>query len=119
MVETNEVDDARLYGLIGDRLKQRRQELGKTQAWLAERVGLLRTSITNIEKGRQKAPLHVVYGLCEALEVDPLEILPPLAEVRRALREEVAINSDRVARVPPKTAEFLREVIDDPERKPQ
>ena len=116
MVARNDIDEAKLFALIGERIKQRRIDRGKTQAWLAERVGMLRTSITNIETGRQRAPLHVIYTLCDALDVDPLEILPPLQEVRQQLHQEVAIDAERVARVPPKAAEFLRGAIDDSTR---
>jgi hypothetical protein len=77
---------------------------------------MLRTSITNIEAGRQKAPLHVIYTICDALDVDPLKILPTPSEVRQQVHEEVAIGAERVARVPPKAAEFLRGAIDDSTR---
>lgn len=52
-----------------------------TQARLAELVGLERTSITNIEKGMQKVPLHVLYRICEALRVSPADMLPPSSEL--------------------------------------
>ena len=77
---------------------------------------MLRTSITNIESGRQRAGLHVIYALCEALEVDPLEILPRPSEVRRLDDEEVVIDAQHVARVPRKAAEFLRGAIHDSTR---
>ena len=112
-VESNDIDEARLFALIGERIKQRRIDRGKTQAWLAKRVGVLRTSVTNIETGRQKAPLHVIYALCNALEVDPLEILPRPSEVRRLDDEDIFIDAHRVARMPRRAAEFLREAIDD------
>ena len=115
-MESNDVNEAKLFALIGERIKQHRMERGTTQAWLAGRVGMLRTSITNIEMGRQKAPLHVIYALCDALDVDPLEILPSLAEVRQPDHQEVAIDAGRVARVPPRAAEFLRSAIDNSTR---
>lgn len=118
-MDSNQVDEVKLYELIGARLKQRRLEREKTQAWLAERVGMLRTSITNIEKGRQKPPLHVIYALCDALDGDPLEILPTLEEVRQFVDQDVIINAEHMARLPPKTARFLREVMDDSTRRSQ
>ena len=118
-MNSDQVDEVKLYELIGARLKERRVERGKTQAWLAEHVGMLRTSITNIEKGRQKSPLHVIYALCVALEVDPLEILPTLAEVRRLDDQDVIISAEHMARLPPKTASFLRGVMDDSTRRNQ
>jgi transcriptional regulator with XRE-family HTH domain len=115
-VVSNDIDEAKLFALIGERIKQRRIDLGQTQAWLAKRVGMLRTSITNIETGRQKAPLHVIYALCNALEIDPLDILPRPSEVRRLDDEDVVIDARRVARIPRKAAEFLRGAIDDAAR---
>ena len=113
-----EIDEDRLYQLLGDRLKQRRLEFSKPQAWLAERVGLRRTSITNFEAGRQKVPLHVLYGLSEALEVEVADVLPTLEEVRSLAHEEVAIDEGAALRVLPKTAEVLRDMVDDPTGRP-
>lgn len=47
-----------------------------TQATLGKRVGLSRTSITNIEKGRQHVALHVLYDLATELEVQPEVLMP-------------------------------------------
>ena len=48
-----------------------------TQEGLAKLVGLTRTSLTNIEKGRQKILLHTFADLAAALRVAPAELLPP------------------------------------------
>lgn len=48
-----------------------------TQEALAKLVGLTRTSLTNIEKGRQKILLHTFADLAAALRVAPAELLPP------------------------------------------
>lgn len=45
-----------LYQKLGQHLRQKREAAKLTQAHVAEGVGVLRTSITNIEAGRQKAP---------------------------------------------------------------
>ncbi len=47
-----------------------------TQENLAKLVGLTRTSLTNIEKGRQKILLHTFADLASALGVRPAELLP-------------------------------------------
>jgi DNA-binding XRE family transcriptional regulator len=82
------IDDRRLYQLVGERLRKLRDESAfgnrrMTQADLASVVGLERTSITNIEKGTQKASLHVLYALCEALHTDLIDLLPARSEVVR------------------------------------
>ena len=48
-----------------------------TQERLGTLVGLSRTSITNIEKGRQHVPLHQLYRIADALDVTPTMLLPP------------------------------------------
>jgi len=53
---------------------------GLTQERLAELVSLTRTSITNIEKGRQKLPINTLYVLANALGAEARDLLP---DVRR------------------------------------
>ena len=47
-----------------------------TQDRLGRLVGLSRTSITNIEKGRQHVSLHQILRIADALEVEPEFLLP-------------------------------------------
>jgi DNA-binding XRE family transcriptional regulator len=78
------LNDSRLYKLLGAKLKAAREHgpNGRmTQAELGLIVGLERTSITNIEKGTQKLPLHVLFRICEALSVSVLEVLPTPVEL--------------------------------------
>jgi transcriptional regulator with XRE-family HTH domain len=81
------IDDKLLYEMLGARLKQLRegQAGGKrgrlTQGELADLVGLERTSITNIENGNQKVPLHVLFRICEQLGANPAELLPSIGDV--------------------------------------
>jgi transcriptional regulator with XRE-family HTH domain len=74
------VNEELLYLHIAARLKARRVELGLTQQHLGDKVGLGRTSISNIEAGEQKPPLHVLYTICMALQVEPVDILPTIAK---------------------------------------
>lgn len=57
-------------------MKALRIDAGLTQGELSERIGLSRTSVTNIEVGRQKIPLHFLFILSSALGVDPGQLLP-------------------------------------------
>lgn len=77
------VNEELLYRRIGERLKRRREELGLKQGQLADAVGLLRTSITNIESGRQRPPIHLLYALCAALNLEAAHVLPTSEEVSR------------------------------------
>jgi transcriptional regulator with XRE-family HTH domain len=101
------VDQDLLYHGIGERLKQRRLELQMTQAQVAEAAGVLRTTVANLETGRQRAPLIVLYQLCSALGLETTAVLPRNSDVVRPSVVSVDID-DRRVRVPPKTAEILR-----------
>lgn len=64
------------YVEIGRRVRLARERLGLTQDSLASQVMLSRTSVTNIEKGRQKVLAHTICSLANALNVLPAELLP-------------------------------------------
>lgn len=55
-------------------LRQRRQELGKTQIEIADACGLTQMSITLVEGGRRRLALERVPRLAAALQVDPPEL---------------------------------------------
>jgi putative transcriptional regulator len=59
----------------GRRVRLERVRLGWTQAQLAERAGLLRRTVTEIELGRRKPTDTTVHKLSVALELDPEDLL--------------------------------------------
>ena len=63
--------------MIGANIAARRKALRFKQAEIAEKIGLTRASVANIEKGRQKLMLHQVYKLAVALEIDSITDLVP------------------------------------------
>lgn len=65
-----------MYGAIGESIANRRKELGISQASLAQAVGLTRTSISNIEQGRQRMLIHTLLDFALALKVKPADLLP-------------------------------------------
>jgi transcriptional regulator with XRE-family HTH domain len=77
------IREAEFYEELGRRINDTRKQRGLTQEELAERVGLTRTSITNIEKGRQKVLSHLLVELSGALNIPLSDLLPnPDAEAR-------------------------------------
>ena len=60
---------------FGRAVRQLRQERGMTQAELAARLSLGRTSVTNLEKGQQSPPLSMLPEIASALGVDPLRLI--------------------------------------------
>ena len=70
------VDMDGLYGTVGARIRNLREERRLSQEALAKLVGLGRTSITNIERGHQRMLLHTFFEICEALGAEPQHLLP-------------------------------------------
>ena len=103
-------DAAHLYETLGTTLRDRRNALGLTQSQVAHSVGVRRTSVANVEAGKQRPPLHVLYSWMEALDVEPADVLPHPAELRAARPEPVSVEGLDEA-VPPRTAEILTRLL--------
>lgn len=68
-----------LYAAFGELVLAHRRRLeGMTQAELGRRIGLSRTSVTNIEQGRHHVSLHQLMLIAVALNVAPEALLPPV-----------------------------------------
>ena len=76
-------DSERLYELVGRKVEQRRREAKLSQTQLAQRCGLARGSIANIESGNQRPTLHTLWSLADALSVDVRSLLPSRDEYSR------------------------------------
>ncbi|MFJ2651148.1 helix-turn-helix domain-containing protein [Streptomyces sp. NPDC087420] len=74
----------RFYASVGDRIRDARSAARLTQAELAVPLGLARSSIANIEGGRQRLPLHVVVLIAETLNINVSELLPEMRESQPA-----------------------------------
>lgn len=81
-----------LYEEFGRDLRKARRKRGLTQQQLGDRIGLSRTSITNMEKGRQQITLHQLYFISSALgcKLDDLLPDPPAALEDLVPQEAVA-----------------------------
>ena len=64
-----------IYRQIGVRVEQLRTTLGWTQEELAKKLGYGRVSITNIEIGRQRIPLHQLLEICKVFGTTPKHFL--------------------------------------------
>lgn len=65
-----------IYVDLGEQIRKRRDALGMTQSNLAAHLGLSRTSITNIEGGRQPLQVHQLYRVAAVLRVGVTDLLP-------------------------------------------
>ncbi|WP_158408822.1 helix-turn-helix transcriptional regulator [Fibrella aestuarina] len=73
----NQTQRQRLYDLLGENVKKYRSKKGLTQEQLANEVALTRTSVVNIEQGRQHPPLYILFDIAKALEIELGTLLPP------------------------------------------
>jgi transcriptional regulator with XRE-family HTH domain len=90
----------RFYEEFGQRVRRARLSLGLNQEALGHRVGLERSSISNVEKGRQRVQLHMLLEFANALDVPPIQLLP-----------EDITASDPLRRVPADTRPFVQDVL--------
>ncbi|MGA2593300.1 MAG: helix-turn-helix transcriptional regulator [Bryobacteraceae bacterium] len=70
------------YRQIGEGIRKCRLARKLSQEALGKLVGLTRTSLTNIESGRQHPPLHTFCEIAEQLKAEVGDLLPrplPLA----------------------------------------
>lgn len=108
------IDERRLFQEVGQKIRKLReaQTGGRarlTQGELAEMVGLERTSITNIERGNQKVPLHVLYRICEALRAPITDVMPTIAEVQAQL--DAPLEEFSFASKPVETTPLVKQAV--------
>lgn len=99
-----------VYQGFGKLVRMHRERLdGMTQEKLGKIVGLSRTSITNIERGRQHVSLHQIYAIAQALRIRPQALLPSVGDT--------AADSKVAKRLPPGTepeiAEWAEKLVRD------
>lgn len=81
--EIERVAEREFLASFGRELRRRREELGLSQAQFAAMLGLTRTSVTNMEAGKQDTTVGRLMVLAAALGCQPTDLLPRFEEVRR------------------------------------
>jgi transcriptional regulator with XRE-family HTH domain len=70
------IDPARFAHDLGATLRQVRMDQRLTQKELADRIGVTRASLANIEAGRQRMSVYILARAAAALETSPNTLLP-------------------------------------------
>ena len=60
---------------IGEKIIRKRKELGLTQSELAKRAGIAQSTLSNIEKGKQRPQFDTISAICRVLGLSILELL--------------------------------------------
>jgi transcriptional regulator with XRE-family HTH domain len=84
------IDRARFYAELGSKLRATREAKGLRQAELAEAVGISRTSLTNIECGRQRVLVDQLAVICGKLGTSPAELIPDQAPHSKGAQDKLA-----------------------------
>lgn len=93
------------YQTLGQRLREARRSVNLTQGDLARAVGVSRTSITNIETGRQPLYVHTLLRFAEILGITASELIParkavaPESDLAVHLKQLEQPKRDWVARI--------------------
>ena len=90
-------ESIRFYQELGDRIRQFRERVGRamTQEELGRRVNLSRTSIVNIEKGRQHLAAHQVYIFAAVLKVRTEDLVPSQGEESSFVARKLPADVDK------------------------
>lgn len=92
------------YIALGERVRSLREKRHLTQEALADQVGLSRTSVTNIERGRQAVLVHQLLLFARALDAKLTELVPDedvtSVVIRSAPADEIADYMSRLKRMP-------------------
>jgi transcriptional regulator with XRE-family HTH domain len=81
------------YAAVGRRITKARAG-SLTQEALAKKTALTRTSIINIEKGRQQILLHTLVGIAQALRVPLTDLVPDSDSLEALLRDKPRKGAD-------------------------
>ena len=98
-------ENQEFYRELGRRIREAREKSHLTQEALAVEVSLTRTSVTNIEKGRQQLLVHTLVEISRALNVAPESLLPEPQSSTQELDDLLKTES-------PQAQEWIRAVVD-------
>ena len=83
MMKREASEQVTFYQQLGINIRKYRKQQKYSQDSLAKLVSLTRTSLTNIEKGRQHPSVYTLCEIIEHLKVDVSELLPSVERNRR------------------------------------
>ena len=98
--------------IIGQRIRQRRLELGYSQELTSEKAGLHPTYIGQLERGEKNATLESIEKVCIALELPMEELFYQIVAVnRKNIAAQKCYNI--IANQPSKNQEMLYQLMID------
>ena len=100
-----------VYPKIGRIIQMRRKALKMKQEELAQKLGISRGGLANIETGRQNLLVHHLYKFATALELTPHELLPTAEDdTNRSEMPNLVLPSDLKSTLRQQVADFVANV---------
>lgn len=87
-----------LYQLVGERIRNARNLAGLSQAALAKKLDMSRTSVVNIEAGRQKPPLHIIWQIAEEVGTEAALLIPNQTEYQNQ-EQPFMLSEEEIAQI--------------------
>lgn len=104
-----------LYISLGERIREERQKAKLKQTKFADLLGISRASLVNIEKGRQRAPLHVIYEIARLLKLSITDLLPTYdfqdKDIDESIQKEIEKKSAGKEELQQKLLDFVKSNI--------
>ena len=101
-----------LYQSLGHRIKTERLNRNLKQGQFAMQLKISRASLVNIEKGRQRAPLHLIYSLSSLLKVELSDLLPEVKDFPdSSLNKETIQNIKKTSQGDPEMEDMLFQFV--------
>lgn len=91
------MSDMELYRRLGRAVAERRQALDLTQSDVAEKLGLSRASLANLENGRQRILLHQLFALVNVLKLKSILDLVPKTWVPPEPLPEIEVSDSTLS----------------------
>ncbi|WP_124979095.1 helix-turn-helix transcriptional regulator [Nonlabens xiamenensis] len=83
MNELSHIDKDQFFSILSEKLYESRLKSGLSQEEVANKIGLTRASVINIEKGRQKVNIYLLWKFAELYSKGIQELLPPTNEPKK------------------------------------
>ena len=79
-IEISIDSDEELRKILGGRIKRIRNRFDKSASWVAERIGLTRGALTQIENGRNNVSAILLWKIANVLHCDVKEFFPAVPD---------------------------------------
>jgi transcriptional regulator with XRE-family HTH domain len=99
------------YVAVGKNVRAARKRAGMSQATMARWIGFTRSSVANLEAGRQRVALHLFVLIAQALGVGAGELLPESPILMWA--EPIAVDNlqEHLVGTPETTQDFVKRAV--------